>query len=438
MFRQPIAPLIARTGERKKRHKTPTRDSTALKCAPATNEISRNHCLIRHRTYNRRSRRIKILISENPQIGTTRQECLVTRSIAAAPLTTFLVFAVIFASAEATGVSIVTNASDSGSGSLRAAMSGSDSTIQFDPVFFSTPRTIALLSPLPLIERNLAIIGPGSDHLTIDGQLRPNSSALIRISRSFTVRLEGFTLTGGNDAISTSNVGGIFNSSADLTLSEVSIANNRGNGVFNQAGELTSLRSSFVGNSREAIFNQVGVATIINSTFAQNNGGIFNQEGHLTVLNSTIAKNSGHGLVSTFNPEEQRSAGLIIESSLLADNQFSDLAATAITSIKYSLVEVVVDSAVTGIANIVGVDPQLASLGDNGGPTPTLLPQPGSPAINTGSNPLNLLTDQRGRPRVLGSTPDIGAVETIPEPATLTLAAAPLAMLICLMRRRQN
>jgi hypothetical protein len=38
---------------------------------------------------------------------------------------------------------------------------------------------------------------------------------------------------------------------------------------------------------------------------------------------------------------------------------------------------------------------------------------PGSPAINAGSNPLGLTTDQRGGgfPRVLGGAADMGAYE---------------------------
>jgi hypothetical protein len=42
--------------------------------------------------------------------------------------------------------------------------------------------------------------------------------------------------------------------------------------------------------------------------------------------------------------------------------------------------------------------------------------QPGSPAINTGANPLALATDQRGEgyPRVVDGAPDIGAFEYSP------------------------
>ena len=46
--------------------------------------------------------------------------------------------------------------------------------------------------------------------------------------------------------------------------------------------------------------------------------------------------------------------------------------------------------------NLIGIDPKLGPLQDNGGPTPTMALLPGSPAIDAGSNPLTLTTDQRG------------------------------------------
>src|SRR5207249_4748952 len=62
-----------------------------------------------------------------------------------------------------------------------------------------------------------------------------------------------------------------------------------------------------------------------------------------------------------------------------------------------------------------GTDPLLdpTGLANNGGPTRTITPQPGSPLINTGSNPASLGTDQPGLPRSFGPT-DIGAVEVQP------------------------
>jgi hypothetical protein len=60
--------------------------------------------------------------------------------------------------------------------------------------------------------------------------------------------------------------------------------------------------------------------------------------------------------------------------------------------------------------NLVGVAPLLGPLQDNGGPTETIALLPGSVAIDAGSNPLGLTTDQRGLARTVGAT-DIGAFE---------------------------
>jgi hypothetical protein len=53
-------------------------------------------------------------------------------------------------------------------------------------------------------------------------------------------------------------------------------------------------------------------------------------------------------------------------------------------------------------------DPQLGALGDHGGPTPTMLPATGSPALGNGQS--CPATDQRGQPRP-SSNCTAGAVE---------------------------
>lgn len=64
-----------------------------------------------------------------------------------------------------------------------------------------------------------------------------------------------------------------------------------------------------------------------------------------------------------------------------------------------------------GPAPIIDPDPLLAPLGDYGGPTRTMLPLPGSPAID-GAAASHRTTDQRGFP--ISGIPDIGAVEAQP------------------------
>ena len=64
--------------------------------------------------------------------------------------------------------------------------------------------------------------------------------------------------------------------------------------------------------------------------------------------------------------------------------------------------------------NLCNTNPLLDVLALNGGPTPTMRLLPGSPALNAGSNPANLTTDQRGAARVVGAAADMGAFESPP------------------------
>ena len=57
------------------------------------------------------------------------------------------------------------------------------------------------------------------------------------------------------------------------------------------------------------------------------------------------------------------------------------------------------------------LDPRLAPLADNGGPTLTMALLPGSPAIDAGGNLAAPPTDQRGFPKPFGPAADIGAYE---------------------------
>ena len=64
--------------------------------------------------------------------------------------------------------------------------------------------------------------------------------------------------------------------------------------------------------------------------------------------------------------------------------------------------------------NLTSGDPKLAPLGNYGGPTQTMPPLPGSPAIDGGAA-TDFITDQRGLSRFIGYAPDLGAVEsTVP------------------------
>ncbi|HET6632220.1 MAG TPA: choice-of-anchor Q domain-containing protein [Rhodanobacteraceae bacterium] len=99
----------------------------------------------------------------------------------------------------------------------------------------------------------------------------------------------------------------------------------------------------------------------------------------------------------------------------------------ALMSVNHSLVGTALQGTLGGTGNVYSDAPGLAPLADNGGPTQTMLPQPGSPLIDAGdTNATAEQYDQRGAPfaRVVGAAIDIGAIEVqaaAPPPASATV-----------------
>ncbi|MCU1579454.1 MAG: polymorphic outer membrane protein [Rhodoglobus sp.] len=123
---------------------------------------------------------------------------------------------------------------------------------------------------------------------------------------------------------------------------------------------------------------------------------------------------------------------LDLESTIIAGNDNGDLFFDSSIAAFTALFDLVQDPSGAGIpllttdGNILGVDPQLATLAFNGGTTQTMLLAPGSPAYNAG-NPGFVApptTDQRGQARVYQRI-DIGAVEWHPALALTGGAPSP-------------
>lgn len=198
------------------------------------------------------------------------------------------------------------------------------------------------------------------------------------------------------------------------------------------------------GSAVTAIYS--GAAAIENSTISGNStdgsgaiGSVYVAE--LSIRNSTIVGNTAG----------QTSGGIAVigdvldlESTIVAGNRLgggsgtgSDIAIdegvelTATTSLIQTPGDGVNTSALSSAGNLVGVDPKLGALADNGGRTKTHLPQEGSPVIDAGSNGAGLQFDQRGAgfPREVGGGVDIGAIEAVGGPAngvTLGLSGSPM------------
>ncbi|HJS50608.1 MAG TPA: carboxypeptidase-like regulatory domain-containing protein, partial [Pyrinomonadaceae bacterium] len=151
--------------------------------------------------------------------------------------------------------------------------------------------------------------------------------------------------------------------------------------------------------------------TITNSTISGNRGGIHSiADGTETLINTIVANNTAGGT----SPDI---FGIIETAS---HNLIGDAASSG--------------GIVNGVSgNIVGVNPLIGPLQNNGGPTLTHALLPGSPAINAGNNcvlivngcgdgNLALPTDQRSLGRV--GVVDIGAFELQAEPPATNVSVS--------------
>lgn len=221
--------------------------------------------------------------------------------------------------------------------------------------------------------------------------------------------------------------GGVGGGSVTATLS--TIHNNRalfGGGIYVSC--IGRLACTFRLDKSTVSANRAGVkggfdaeraetAMIVDSTVSGNiarshSAGYLPYEAR--IFNSTIAFNQeiGQCLGPLYTSDQLHLVSSIVSRNTCTTGADVDISGT-------------VASRVTGRDNIIGnselpippdtisAAPRLAPLADNGGPTRTHMSHADSPALDRGSNPLDVRYDQRGSgfPRVKGGLPDIGAVE---------------------------
>ncbi len=281
--------------------------------------------------------------------------------------------------------------------------------------------------------------------------------------------------------------GGIFvyaNEPASLTLSRCVVSNNSavrhvsndqafwgwGGGIdiekplTNAPGATVSIDSSVIsGNSAYSggggieFYQHAGVFTLTNSlvvgNVAKSNGGYagaIDFYGGPTsvglIQNSTICNNSSRAVQIYgvgFTPTVQfqnctiannamtgiyvNSANVGVTSSIVTGAvgaNGKDIYAISPITLNNSAVGVGSGFTWTGSNNLpFGTDLKLAALASNGGPAQTHRLLPGSPAIDTGSNPASLAFDQRGAgfARNVNGGVDIGAYEVQAAPKVLSL-----------------
>lgn len=200
----------------------------------------------------------------------------------------------------------VTSLDDSGAGTLRSAIeqAASGDTIDFQA---GLSGTITLESPLPTLNLDLTIQGPGAGLITVSGG---DQHRVFFIASGAEVVISGLTVADGFTdfpvgGTETDGFGGGIFSLGSLTLEDSVLRDNfaeiGGGGVSNAEGSLNVLRTTITGNSTAAGGVGGGVDTfggqvdLVESTVSGNQaefgGGTFNDGGEMRLASSTVSAN---------------------------------------------------------------------------------------------------------------------------------------------------
>jgi len=297
------------------------------------------------------------------------------------------------------------------------------------------------------------------EQVTIDGNSADDGGAIYHDRENLTIRSSTIAnnLSTGNgggifsdapltivDSIITGNSidrygrggfgGGIFNTSS-LLLTQSVVADNsaemQGGGIYNgRQGTDAIIQASTISNNSAyeggGIHNTRDATLLLEQTTLSSNkanlvgGGLLNG-GAATITGSTIVFNTVRG---PYGPGFQgggidNHGDLELNNSIVAGNlSGGDINLEFLLSHASGSHNFIGDgSGLEVFENTTTGDPLLGPLTDNGGPTPTHAPLPGSLAINRGNPAIGFDPaefDQRGEgfPRVHDGRVDIGAVET--------------------------
>lgn len=311
------------------------------------------------------------------------------------------------------------------------------------------------------VRADLTIVGAGASSTIIDG----NALDWVFEVEGVTAELSNLTVRNG--------VSGIFNNYGDVTLKNSIVSGHTLSGIYNAAGGdhlvvinslitnnssdwgggiaggVKLIDSTVSGNTAGAGGGIAGDSTIINSVISGNTasaggglyrggkvinstisdnvadygGGIYTESAPIELINATISGNTAHVRGGGLFSEVGAQRAFVLKNTIIAKNTGGNApdcfvpSDDAPASQGYNLLGDNTGCPIVGsVDDLIGtstnsIDPLLAPLADNGGPTKTRALLPGSPAIDAG-DPNAGLTDQRGVPRDVH--PDIGAFEYVP------------------------
>jgi hypothetical protein len=284
--------------------------------------------------------------------------------------------------------------------------------------------------------------GPRSDGTELGG----GNGGGVDVEADGTLSLLRSTVSGniaGDPAAATTTDGagaGIY-AAGTVTLSDSTIAENRsdyrGGGIFVVPGADVSLESSTLDANAAGADWSGG-----NLYLDDGSGG--SAGGSTTTTQSPLGGLLGAS-TQPIDPSDDGEARVSVENSIIADGvagllpdcATGDPQATDIRSLGHNLSSGNTCDLV-GDGDVQTTSPALGPLRDNGGPTDTLAPAAGSPAIDAGLDSSCPATDQRGVRRPQGAHCDIGAVEFGASPGPAPAAASPAPRLTDLRIARRT
>lgn len=225
------------------------------------------------------------------------------------------------------------------------------------------------------------------------------------VEQDASLRLRGVTVTGGAGASGVL----LFGGGNELQATDAVFTGNTGarGGAINATGSASVVldRVTLHGNTATERGGAIRLADA-GGTLAVSRSTI---SGNTAPVGSAIAVQNGTATVS----QATLTDGLDVAAPGAAQSRASVLGGCTGTppTSQGANVDPAASCTLAGAGDRSGVDPLLAPLGDHGGPTPTRLPQAGSPLLDADPACAAGEVDQRGVARPQGPACDVGAVE---------------------------